>query len=152
MRKGPSFLPVFKREVACYLQSPGTYVALAFFFLLSGAFFTAILWDFVEWSSKVQNGSPLPDTAAPLNVTIRIITQMFSLMNFLMLLIVPALTMWQVAEERKSGSFELLVTMLLELGHPAGQILRRVADRPRDPRGNGGYPFFARFTATRNPA
>lgn len=110
MRGRLSFLPVLKREVMCYLQSPGTYVALAFFFLLSGAFFTTILWDFVERSSQVRNGDSLRDTELPLNVTIRIISQVFSLMNFLMLLLAPALTMRQVAEERKSGSFELLVT------------------------------------------
>jgi ABC-2 type transport system permease protein len=109
-----AFVPVFKRELACYLQSPGTYVALAFFFLLSGAFFTSILWDFVERSSLVQNGQPLTDKELPLNVTIRIITQMFSLMNFLMLLLAPALTMRQVAEEKRTGSFELLVTTPLD--------------------------------------
>ncbi len=108
------FWAVFKREMGHYLQTPGVYVALAFFLLLSGAFFTLSVSDFVAASAKVLAGADLPDGELPLNVTDRIITQLFSLLNFLMLLLVPMLTMRLISEERKSGTFELLVSTPLE--------------------------------------
>ncbi|NQU41672.1 ABC transporter permease [bacterium] len=104
------FLPVYRRELMQYIQSPGTYVALGFFFILSGAFFLLIVGDFVETSRKVAQGTPLPETEVALNVTLRVVGQLFSALNFLMLLVIPILTMRLLAEEKRSGSFELLVT------------------------------------------
>ncbi|MFP4379566.1 MAG: ABC transporter permease [Candidatus Sumerlaeia bacterium] len=105
-----SFFPVFKRELKQYLHSPGTYVSLAFFFFLSGAMFIGLMWEYADLSAQVASGTPLPESEVPLNINIRVISQMFSLLNFLMLFLMPVLTMRLVAEERRSGSFELLVT------------------------------------------
>lgn len=103
-------LAVFKRELRHYLQTPGTYVALAFFLLLSGALFVLIVADYAEASAKVQAGTLLASDEVALNVTDRIVTQLFSALNFLVLFLTPMLTMRLVAEERRSGTFELLVS------------------------------------------
>lgn len=105
---------VFKRETCHYLQSPGTYIALAFFLILAGALFTLILSDYTMLSAKVQMGEGLPDGDAPLNPTIRIVTQFFSAMNFLVLFLAPILTMRLISEEKKAGTFELLVSTPLD--------------------------------------
>ncbi|HUT24130.1 MAG TPA: ABC transporter permease [Sumerlaeia bacterium] len=101
---------VFRRELGHYFKSPGTYVALTFFFIVSGAFFSLIVADFVEACAAARAGTPRPDGAPTLNVTQTVVTQLFQALNFLMLLLVPMLTMRLIAEERRSGTFELLVT------------------------------------------
>lgn len=108
------FYPVFKRETLQYFHSPGTYVALAFFLLLSGAMFSGILGDFADLSLQVKSGKALEDSELPLNITVRVVSELFSLFNFLLLMLAPMLTMRLVAEEKRAGSFELLVSTPLE--------------------------------------
>jgi ABC-2 type transport system permease protein len=101
---------VYKREIKQYLQSPATYVALILFFVLSGAMFTDIVKKFVQACTEAQTGAtPKPD-AMPLNVTESVVTPLFLVLNFVLLFIVPMLTMRLVAEEKRSGTFELLVS------------------------------------------
>ncbi len=105
------FWAVFKRELRQYLQTPGTYVALAFFLILSGSLFTLIIGDYLTASAQVTSGGkPLADTDLPLDPTVRIVTQLFSTLNFLMLFLIPILTMRLISEEKRSGTFELLVS------------------------------------------
>ncbi|HBF34142.1 TPA: hypothetical protein DDW35_06225 [Candidatus Sumerlaeota bacterium] len=109
------FVPVFKRETAQYFKSPGMYVALAFFLLLSGAMFTGILGDFSDLCLQVTKGDKtITDTDAPLNLTVRVVSELFGLFNFLLLLLAPMLTMRLVAEEKRAGSLELLVSTPLQ--------------------------------------
>jgi ABC-2 type transport system permease protein len=105
------FWAVFKRELRQYLQTPGTYVAMAFFLILSGSLFTLILGDYLTASAQVTSGGKsLGDGDLPLDPTVRIITQLFSTLNFLMLFLIPILTMRLVSEEKRSGTFELLLS------------------------------------------
>ncbi len=105
------FWAVFKRELRQYLQTPGTYVALAFFLILSGSLFTLIIGDYLTASAQVTSGGkPLGEGELPLDPTVRIITQLFSTLNFLMLFLIPILTMRLVSEEKRSGTFELLLS------------------------------------------
>lgn len=109
--------PVYKRELLQYLQTPGTYVALAFFLLLSGAIFLLVMGDFVDASARLQQGQPPGELELPVNLTVRVVTQLFSVLNFLLLFLIPLLTMRLLAEEKHSGSFELLVSTPLENRH-----------------------------------
>lgn len=108
--KLPGFYIVFRRELAQYLKTPGTYVALAFFFLLSGALFVLSVWDFVELSNQVRQGKPLPEGELPLDINIRVVSQLFLLLHFLFLMVIPMLTMGLIADEKKRGTFDLLLT------------------------------------------
>lgn len=103
-------LSVCTRELRQYFQSPGTYVALAFFFVLSGALFTMILGGFAENSAQFRETGSLPEGVASLNVTEQVVGPLFQALNFLMLFLIPMLTMRLLADEKRSGSFELLVT------------------------------------------
>ncbi|MFW5870147.1 MAG: ABC transporter permease [Candidatus Sumerlaeota bacterium] len=102
---------VWKRELRSYIHTPGTWVALAFFLLLSGSVFISLINDYVA-ASAARAGAEVSvqDAELPLNATDRIITSLFLSLNFLMLFLVPMLTMRLLSEERRSGTFELLVS------------------------------------------
>ncbi len=82
---------LFKREFNAYFATPLAYVFIVIFLLLSGTF-TFYLGDFFERGT------------ADLSV-------FFSFHPWLYLFLIPALTMRLWAEERKSGSIELLLTL-----------------------------------------
>ncbi|MBN1867954.1 ABC transporter permease subunit [Candidatus Sumerlaeota bacterium] len=109
-RPGALVLTVFRREIRQYFQTPGTYVALAFFLLLSGAFFVLIVGQFVEDSARALAAATPSENAAALNVTQQVVTQLFQVLNFLLLVVAPMLTMRLIAEEKRSGTFEMLVS------------------------------------------
>ena len=85
-------LPViFKRELASYFSTPLAYVFILIFLVLSGVF-TFYLGGFFE-----SNQASL--------------TPFFNFHPWLYLFLVPAIAMRLWAEERKSGSIELLMTL-----------------------------------------
>ncbi len=76
------------RELKSYFVSPIAYLTSAFFLLVTGALFAAILTQSADSSLRPLFG----------NIT------------FIVLLIAPALTMKLLAEERRMGTIELLFT------------------------------------------
>jgi ABC-2 type transport system permease protein len=79
---------IFKREFRAYFNSPVAYIVLIVFLLLSGYFFTSSLF--------LMNQANL--------------RTVFGIMPLLFVLIIPALSMRLLAEEKKSGTIELLMT------------------------------------------
>ncbi len=91
---GMKQLPViFKRELASYFATPLAYVFIVIFLVLAGVF-TFYLGNFYE-----RNQADL--------------ASFFAFHPWLYLFLVPALAMRLWAEERKSGSIELLMTLPL---------------------------------------
>src|SRR3989338_3428695 len=82
---------IFKRELASYFATPLSYVFILIFLVLSGVF-TFYLGGFFE--SGQANLSPF-----------------FNFHPWLYLFLVPAIAMRLWAEERKSGTIELLMTL-----------------------------------------
>jgi ABC-2 type transport system permease protein len=78
-----------KRELHAYFDSPAAYVVLSVFLLFTGWFFGNALFL---------------DNVASLRA-------MFDIVPFIFLFFIPALTMATFAEERRSGTLELLLTM-----------------------------------------
>ncbi|MFP5502832.1 MAG: ABC transporter permease subunit [Candidatus Sericytochromatia bacterium] len=76
------------RELKSYFMSPLAYVVAAFFMVVAGYLFSLILYH-----TKQANMQPL-----------------FSNLAVMFLLITPALTMRLIADERKTGTIELLMT------------------------------------------
>lgn len=103
-----SFLPIYKREIKGYFQNPGVYVTLAIFLAVSGWFvFSGIVWFrrlCMERGLRYQYGM------YSLNFTEFVVKDSFGIISFLFLFVVPLLTMRLFAEEKKSGTFELLAT------------------------------------------
>lgn len=82
-------LTITKREFLSYFNSPAAYIVICLFLLLLGIFF----WPpfFLVNRASVRN--------------------MFELMSILLLPTAPALTMGLIAEEKRTGTMELLLTL-----------------------------------------
>jgi len=90
-------LAVFKRELRSYFATPVAYVFIVVFLLLSG-WFTFFPGGFYEAGQADLNA-------------------FFSFHPWLYLFLVPPLSMRLWAEERRSGSIELLMTLPIEVWH-----------------------------------
>ncbi|MBI4609090.1 MAG: ABC transporter permease subunit [Candidatus Rokubacteria bacterium] len=99
--------PVFKKEVRLYFTSPVAYVVFTIFLVISGYFFSSI---FAFFSLMSMQATMNPAFARDLSVTEGIMRPLFSNISVVMLLLVPILTMRLFAEEKKSGTIELLLT------------------------------------------
>lgn len=82
-------LPIFKKELRAYFTSPVAYVVITVFLLICGWFFSTSL--FVVGQASLRN--------------------VFQIVPFVYTIFIPAITMRLIAEEKKSGTFELLTTM-----------------------------------------
>ncbi|MFQ5881858.1 MAG: ABC transporter permease subunit [Candidatus Methylomirabilales bacterium] len=106
-------LAVFKKEMRSYFASPVAYAVFTIFLLLSGYFFYAILTYFSLISVQASMN---PGLATGLNVTDGILRPFFHNMSVVLLFMMPLLTMRLLAEERKQGTLELLLTYPLRDG------------------------------------
>lgn len=82
-------LPIFRREIFAYFYSPVAYIVITVFLLLTGWFFTSEM--FLAENSSLRS--------------------VFSIIPFIFIFFVPAITMRLLSEERNSGTIELLFTM-----------------------------------------
>src|SRR5262245_50949696 len=97
-------LTIAGKELRGYFASPMGWVVMGLFALLFGYFFVAHLAYFVEQSMQAQQGG------GPINVNqfmIRPLLQNVALINLFLL---PMITMRTYAEEKRSGTIELLLT------------------------------------------
>jgi ABC-2 type transport system permease protein len=101
------WLPVFKKEMRLYFGSPVAYVVCTFFLLISGWFFSQIVFFY---SLNSMQSAMNPMAAQSLNPTENILRPLFSNMGVVLLFFMPMLTMRLFAEEKKSGTIELLLT------------------------------------------
>ncbi|QKJ31685.1 gliding motility-associated ABC transporter substrate-binding protein GldG [Mucilaginibacter mali] len=100
---------IFKKEIVSYLSSLVAYVTIGLFLLVLGLF----LWVF-------------PDTSI-LDYGYAGLDSLFNIAPFLFMFLIPAITMRSLAEERKEGTFELLVTRpLTDLQIVLGKYLASV--------------------------
>jgi ABC-2 type transport system permease protein len=85
-------LSILKKEITSYLSSLVAYVTIGVFLLVLGLF----LWVFPE-SSILDYGYATLDS-------------LFNTAPYLFMFLIPAITMRSLAEERREGTFELLLT------------------------------------------
>ncbi|HEU4402772.1 MAG TPA: ABC transporter permease [Candidatus Polarisedimenticolia bacterium] len=106
-------LAIAWREIRTYFTSPLAYVVIAVFLLLSGYIFWASLVRFSDLCLRYGNN---PYVFNQLNVNDMVIRPMFGSMGVIFLLMIPVVTMRLLAEERKSGTSELLFTCPITTG------------------------------------
>ena len=115
------WLPVFKKEMRLFFGSPVAYVVFTFFLLISGWFFSQI---FLYYSDISMRSFMQPGMAQSLNITESVMRPLFTNMSVVLLFFIPMLTMRLFAEEKKSGTMELLLTYPVRDGEVlAGKFL-----------------------------
>jgi ABC-2 type transport system permease protein len=115
--------PVFRREFVASIQAPSLSIFAGLFFALVGIFFSRALVLFV----RASLGDPLALSEfqdQPLNVNDAVAQELFGILFSLLLFAVPFLSMRLVAEERKVGTYDLLMSFpLRELDVVIGKFL-----------------------------
>jgi ABC-2 type transport system permease protein len=103
-----NILAIAQKELKSYFSSPIAYIVIGFWSLLYGYFFVAILSYFMRQSMQMnQFGMQGPQS---MNVNQQLIRPLLQNVNILVLFLMPMVTMRTYAEEKRSGTMELLLT------------------------------------------
>jgi ABC-2 type transport system permease protein len=90
-----------------YFTSPVAWVVFTIFLLIAGYFFYSI---FAFFTLASMQSAMNPQMGRDLNVTDSVMRPLFSNISVILLLLMPLVTMRLFAEERRSGTIELLLT------------------------------------------
>jgi len=97
---------ICRKELKSYFASPIAYLLMAFFALIFGfGFFTATR-DFVRFGFMAQ----MQGRNMPMNVNEQVIRPLLGFASTVALFLIPMITMRLFAEEKKTGTIELLMT------------------------------------------
>ena len=99
--------PIVKKEMRLYFTSPVAWVIITIFLVIAGYFFYNI---FAFYTLASMQSAMNPQMARELNVTDSVLRPLFSNVSVILLLLMPLITMRLFAEERRSGTIELLLT------------------------------------------
>jgi ABC-2 type transport system permease protein len=100
-------LTIAQKELKSYFASPIAYIVIGFFALLYGYFYWAILAYFVRQSMQMNQFGGGPQAV---NVNQNMIRPLLQNVTVLLLFVLPMITMRTYAEEKRSGTIELLLT------------------------------------------
>ena len=116
-------LTIAGREIRSYFSSPVAYVLLAVFLALAGYFFYALLTAFNQ-TLAIYSMMRNPEMLQRFNLNEMVIRPLLHNMAVLLIFIVPAITMRMFPEEKRSGTYELLLTSPVRVGEiVAGKFL-----------------------------
>jgi len=106
-----NIIAVYSRELKSYFSSQIFYIISAVFVFVVGYMFKNVFFEFATRSMRqLRYKWDYGDTGIDFININMVSLQTFNYINFLLLLIVPLLTMRLYAEEKKSGTMELLMT------------------------------------------
>jgi gliding motility-associated transport system permease protein len=97
---------IWRKELNSYFRSPIAYGVLGFFALISGYFFYAATVYFIQNSLQ----STMMGQSVPLDVDEIVIKSVLGNISVIGLFLIPLISMRLFAEEKRSGTIELLVT------------------------------------------
>jgi len=100
-----NILAIAHKELKSYFSSPIAYIAIGLWALLYGYFFFAILNFFVRQSMQMSQFGP-----QSMNLNQQLIRPLLQNVTILILFLMPMVTMRTYAEEKRSGTMELLLT------------------------------------------
>ncbi len=101
-----SVYAIYRKEMGHYFVSPVAYVVVAVFLILCGIFFYLYVNAVTQQTLEMAMQGMPQQTDMPGEV----MQLFFGLLSTLILFLAPMLTMGSYAEERKSGTMELLMT------------------------------------------
>src|ERR1039457_3634721 len=120
-------LTIAGKELSGYFLQPVAYVVMTVFLLLDGFFFFALLRYFEVRRtaySQMQN----PEVLQRLNLNERVIEPMLHNLAIVLVILVPAITMRSFAEEKRTGTYDLLLTAPIRTGEiVAGKFIAAAA-------------------------
>jgi ABC-2 type transport system permease protein len=99
-------LLICQKELKSYFASPIAYLLLAFFGLVFGAVFFNALKEFMRFSFQAQ----MMGQQQPMNVNDQIIRPLLGFASTITLFLVPMISMRLIADEKRTGTIELLLT------------------------------------------
>lgn len=97
---------ICKKELRSYFVSPIAYILLAMFAIVFGFFFWNVVGYFIYMGIEGQMRGEM----FPLNVNEQVIRPLVSNVSVIGLFLIPIITMRLFAEEKRTGTIELLVT------------------------------------------
>ncbi len=101
-----NMLAIAHKEVKAYFDSPIAYIIIGFFSLIFGYFYVALTSYFVGQSMQMG----MTGGEQSLNVNQQLIAPLFLNASVVVLFVLPSITMRTYAEEKRSGTIELLLT------------------------------------------
>ena len=106
-----NFLAMMTKDLHNLFVSPIAYVLIGVFFALSGYFFYMILVNVIEFTmQQVFQAQQFGTATPPFDASAAVMRGFFSVLSTLLLFLVPVMTMGVLAEEKKQGTIELLLT------------------------------------------
>ena len=102
------------KELRSYFVSPIAYVVLTGFLLLGGWFFFNLLARF-SFLLSIYSAMRNPEAQMRLNLNDFVIAPLLHNLSVVLVILVPVITMRSFAEEKRSGTYELLMTSPLSI-------------------------------------
>ena len=109
-----NIISICRRELLSFFVSPVAYFVITGFILLSAYFFFNLLGTFNMLLQRYAS-MPFRGPLGQLNLNQFVIEGFFHTLLVIIVFLVPLLTMRVLAEERRKGTFELLVTSPLRV-------------------------------------
>ncbi len=100
-----NIVTIFRRELGSYFHSWIAYVLMGLFALLTGYFFYIFVAIFVD-----RSGAAMGARSGPMDVNEWVIRPLLQNISVIGLFLIPGITMRLFAEEKRSGTIELLAT------------------------------------------
>jgi ABC-2 type transport system permease protein len=108
-------LTIAGKELRSYFASPVAYVLLAAYLALGGYFFYALLFAFNQ-TLQIYTMMRNPEMISRFNLNQMVVVPLLHNMSVLLIFIVPAITMRMFPEEKRAGTYELLLTSPVRVG------------------------------------
>ena len=108
-------LTIAGKEIRSYFSSPVAYVLLAVYLALAGYFFYALLLAFNQ-TLQIYGMMRNPEMLQRFNLNQMVIVPLLHNLSVLLIFIVPAITMRLFPEEKRAGTYELLLTSPVRVG------------------------------------
>ena len=99
-------LTIARKEIQSYFRSPIAYGVMAFFALIAGYFFYASVVFFVRRGMEMA----MMGQSQPMDLNEYVVRPLLSNISVIALFLIPMITMRLFAEEKRSGTIELLLT------------------------------------------